>query len=105
VHAYKWNLFDFRAISVTLQMIKADEGNVEAYAIRGMNLSRTPEQNSTAVYFLACENCIVLTRSFPGIALSFSGETEQACKHLREALRLDPDHRDASRCEDLHCSV
>ena len=35
---------------------------------------------------------------FSGIALAFSCETEQACKHLREALRLDPDHRDACRC-------
>jgi len=55
-----------RAVSATLQLIRADDTNVEAYAVRG-------------------------------IALAFGGEAEQGCRHLREALRLDPDHRDAAR--------
>ena len=54
-----------QALRLTLQVIKGDSSNVEAYSIRGM-------------------------------ALFLSADYDQAMKHLKEALRLDPDARYAA---------
>jgi len=55
-----------RAIGMTLRMIKSNESNADAYAVRGQ-------------------------------ALLFNGDMDQSVKHLREALRLDPDHSEAQK--------
>lgn len=56
-----------RAISTTLQLLKANDRHADAYAVRGE-------------------------------ALFHNNDLDQAVKHMRECLRLDPDHPDAQRC-------
>jgi tetratricopeptide (TPR) repeat protein len=69
-----------QALRLTLQLIKANSSDAEAYCIRGLAL------------FLRCfSHCL---RHFPVvfyIPLHDSYDFDQALKHLKEALRLDPD--------------
>ena len=55
-----------RAMRLTLQVIREDPSNVQAYAIRGF-------------------------------ALCLKADFDQGMKHLKESLRLDPDHGEAQR--------
>lgn len=55
-----------RAMRLTLQVIRGDPSNVQAYAIRGL-------------------------------ALCLKVDFDQGMKHLKESLRLDPDHAESQR--------